>query len=201
VSLSRNFGKEAVLDGGLRYARRCASFCSWMRRPASADPCSRGWSFTGSMTATTSVYTAKMAHREMNRCPVPPAPPCGAWLLRAIIGGARHKSRSMPATSACLSPRASAARLQLPAQCFFKDFQAGSRASRQIPVSSMNLAPRAHGRHTFSQGGPAGRPSIEGLTIFSVSGLPRRFEPALGSALAFPSRRVVPVRPSLRWET
>src|SRR6202162_1916555 len=175
VSLSRNFGKEAALMGGLDHARRGAVLFmdgDGQHPPDLVEKLVDHWIEGGYDV----VYTAK-AHRDnesfLRRLAVH-----GFYAL--INWGARQKIPEDAGDFRLLSPRAAAALRQLPERNRFFKGLASWIGFRQIRVD-YEPAARAHGVTTFSTGRLVGL-SIEGLTSFSVA--PLRFASLLGVLLA-----------------
>ena len=175
VSLSRNFGKEAALDGGAGPCPPRRGAVHGRRRPASADLVEKlvsHWIDDGYDV----VYTAK-AHRD-NETFLRRQAVHGFYAL--INWGARQKIPEDAGDFRLLSPRAATALRQLPERNRFFKGLSNWIGFRQIRVD-YEPAPRAHGVTTFSPGRLIGL-SIEGLTSFSVA--PLRFASLLGVLLA-----------------
>src|SRR6202790_897871 len=164
VSLSRNFGKEAALMGGLDHARRGAVLFmdgDGQHPPDLVEKLVSHWIDDGYDV----VYTAK-ANRDnesfLRRLAVH-----GFYAL--INWGARQKIPEDAGDFRLLSPRAAAALRQLPERNRFFKGLASWIGFRQIRVD-YQPAERTHGRSTWSLYSLIGL-SIEGLTSFSVAPL------------------------------
>src|SRR3979490_1375970 len=165
VSLSRNFGKEAALMAGLDHARRGAVLFmdgDGQHPPDLVEKLVGHWIDDGYDV----VYTAK-AHRAnesaLRRLG-------GKSFYTLINWGARQKIPQDAGDFRLLSPRATAARRQLPERNRFFKGLATWIGFRQLRVD-YEPAERQHGRTSWSYAGLLGL-SVEGLTSFSVA--PRR---------------------------
>src|SRR6201996_1235687 len=175
VSLSRNFGQEAALMGGLGHARGGAVLFmdgDGQHPTELVEQLVSHWVEGGYDV----VYTAK-ANRDnesfLRRLSVH-----GFYAL--INWGVRQKIPQDAGDFRLLSPRAVAALRQLPERNRFFKGLASWIGFRQIRVD-YEPAPRAHGVTTFNFMRLLGL-SVEGLTSFSVA--PLRFASLLGVLLA-----------------
>src|SRR6266516_1092343 len=175
VSLSRNFGKEAALMAGLDHARRGAVLFmdgDGQHPPDLVEKLVEHWIEGGYDV----VYTAK-AHRD-NESLLRRLAVHGFYAL--INWGARQKIPEDAGDFRLLSPRAAAARKQLPERNRLFKGLASWIGFRQIRVD-YEPAERIHGRTTWNLYSLMAL-SIEGLTSFSVA--PLRLASLLGLLLA-----------------